>query len=441
MNGIASPPSVTSPTLHATIAFALLAFMTMVVLAVALRVEVVARGEGKVVPIARVQIVQPEFDGKITAINVTNGSLVAQGDSLIELDRTDAEAQLYTLEEELSQLAVERARLDAFANAIEQYDPLSPDFVTKTMGSFEAGHQAETKNSQEQRSLLRSQIDALLTSLARIRAGVAANAKSLDVTRAEIARVDAALASQRERLEVAKALWDRGTSSRIAFLDVKDVLINLEYEREVFLRQLDEQATYQDAAIADRRQLLSTTRNDMLRRRAEVEASRARLAQERRSAQRRFHSASLKAPLSGIVAQLDTFTIGAVAAAGSELLRIVPQNQKIEFEAMFANQDIGFVAVGQTVNIKLDAYPAERFGYIKGSVTGVAADSIEISEGKWGYAIRVTPDKTYLVVDGTRHPLKPGMTATVDVTTDERRLISYFFAPIVGVIQDALGEQ
>jgi hemolysin D len=33
------------------------------------------------------------------------------------------------------------------------------------------------------------------------------------------------------------------------------------------------------------------------------------------------------------------------------------------------------------------------------------------------------------------------MTAAVDITTDSRRLISYFFAPIVEVVQQALGER
>jgi hemolysin D len=33
------------------------------------------------------------------------------------------------------------------------------------------------------------------------------------------------------------------------------------------------------------------------------------------------------------------------------------------------------------------------------------------------------------------------MTATIDVTTDDRRIISYFFAPIVHTIEDAMGER
>ena len=33
------------------------------------------------------------------------------------------------------------------------------------------------------------------------------------------------------------------------------------------------------------------------------------------------------------------------------------------------------------------------------------------------------------------------MTAKIDVITDERRIISYFFAPIVETVQDALSER
>jgi hemolysin D len=37
--------------------------------------------------------------------------------------------------------------------------------------------------------------------------------------------------------------------------------------------------------------------------------------------------------------------------------------------------------------------------------------------------------------------LCPSMTAYVDITTDKRRLINYFFAPIVDAIFSALGER
>jgi hemolysin D len=153
------------------------------------------------------------------------------------------------------------------------------------------------------------------------------------------------------------------------------------------------------------------------------------------------NAAKLIAPTSGIVDRLAVFTIGGVAEAGAELLRVVPSNIAVEIEGTFSNQDIGFMAEGQQANIRLDAYPSERFGFLKGSVTDIAADSAEVENKQWSYIVRIAPDQAYLTVGEDRFSLRPGMTATIDVTTDDRRIISYFFAPIVRTNEDAMGER
>lgn len=91
--------------------------------------------------------------------------------------------------------------------------------------------------------------------------------------------------------------------------------------------------------------------------------------------------------------------------------------------------------------INLDVYASERFGFVTGVLSDVAADSTEATEGVWAFEVRVTPEENKLTNGSEQFTLRPGMTAAVDITTDKRRLISYFFAPIVDTIQNALGER
>ena len=138
---------------------------------------------------------------------------------------------------------------------------------------------------------------------------------------------------------------------------------------------------------------------------------------------------------------VEVFTIGAIATAGDQLLRVVPEDQAVEILATFANMDIGFVEIGQPANINLDAFPSERFGFVRGAVSDVAADSTEAAEGDWAFEV-VIDILPYDQPSGAESiELKSGMTGTIDVTTGERRLISYFFAPIVDTVQSALGER
>lgn len=433
--------NVTSPTLHATILFTIAVFASIVVMSFVFRVEVVARGEGRVVPVSRVQVVQPEFPGRITAIHVRNGMSVAQGDTLIELDPTEATVELGTISAERDRLLIEMARIEAMLQALE-LDPQTADLVVEAQDVFQVPPALSAHPYvEEQRSLLLAEVADYIASLEQITAREEANRRSESVTTANIERVNAALEIQGERLRTSERLLEQGTTSRSAFLDVQQAFTDLERERDIYLRELEQKVAQRAALDAERRRLTAERRRSLLDRRAQIDARLAALAEEQRAAERRVAAARLTAPASGVVDQLAVFTIGGVAQAGEELLRIVPTEAEIEIEAVFSNHDIGFMEVGQPAIIRLDAYPSERFGFVRGTVSDIAADSTEVSEGKWGYVVRIQPDEATLRAGSDTYSLRPGMTATIDVITDNRRIISYFFAPIVRTIQDAMGER
>ncbi|MCY1708418.1 biotin/lipoyl-binding protein [Pannonibacter sp. SL95] len=128
MTDLSSNGRVASPTLHVTILFTICVFFAILLMSFIFKVEVVARGQGRVVPITRVQVIQPEFSGRIAAIHVQNGMTVGKGDILIELDRTDATAELGKVQAEQVRLTIEKARIDAMFAALALV-PQSEDFL------------------------------------------------------------------------------------------------------------------------------------------------------------------------------------------------------------------------------------------------------------------------------------------------------------------------
>ncbi len=437
----AGPIGVASPTLHVTVLFSIAVFITTVAMSFFFRVEVVARGEGRIIPVTRVQVVQPEFQGRIVAIRVRNGTSVEKGEVLIEMDSTEAIAQLGTIKAEQDRLRIETARIDAMVGALRT-SPSHPEFFERVSTLFKPPEKLRGHPfADEQLDLLMAESEDLATSLRQIDARELAIRKSAAVTDANISRIDAALEIQAERLRTATELLSRGVSSRSAFLDVQQAHVELQRQRDVFLREREQKAAEQTALNAERRRVVTDLRSSLLKRKAQIDSRLATLSEEERTARRRVKAATLRAPVSGIVDQLQVFTVGGVTDAGTELLRIVPTDGAIELEAVFSNQDIGFLQVGQQANIRLEAYPSERFGFVRGHVSDIAADSTEVSEKQWGYVVRIAPDKTFLKAGPDRFPLRPGMTATIDVTTDTRRIISYFFAPILRTLQDAMGER
>ena len=79
-----------SPTVRITAWLLLVLFAVILGGSIIAKTEVVARGSGKLVPISRVQVVQPLADGKIIELNVNEGQTVSEGEVLVKLDPTAA---------------------------------------------------------------------------------------------------------------------------------------------------------------------------------------------------------------------------------------------------------------------------------------------------------------------------------------------------------------
>lgn len=431
-----------SPTLHLTSGLLVSVFGVAIVFACVFKIEVIARGQGRIVPLSRVQAVQTEFTGTITAINVTNGAHVAKGDVLVKFDKIEANAELAAIRSERDELTVELARIGAMLQVLKL--PMLEAEVYPLPNRTQLHLPPEFENVAgviEQRHLLQAEIAEYAASLRSIRAREKTNALSSAVVQANIGRIDELIAIQRERLDNAKRLLDTGTSSRSSFLDVLQAAVDLENSRKIYLKELDQKEGEKAALEIERQLLISGLHKSHFERRSQIAARLSALGEKQKVASRKLAASEVRAPVSGMIDQLKIFTLGGVAQSGEELLRVVPDDIGIEVEAIFPNSDIGFLKPGQHASIRLEAFPSERFGYLKGRVTGISADSRDSGGNQWIYTVRIAPLQTYLPYGSAVLPLRPGMTAQVDVTTDKRRLISYFFAPIVETLENALGER
>jgi hemolysin D len=91
---------------------------------------------------------------------------------------------------------------------------------------------------------------------------------------------------------------------------------------------------------------------------------------------------------------------------------------------------IAFLEKGQPVYLKFDAYPAERYALGHGVIRDISADTISATDKTWAYVFRVSLTSKVLNALKGDIPIVSGMTATVDIVTGKRRVISYLFEPI-----------
>jgi hemolysin D len=170
----------------------------------------------------------------------------------------------------------------------------------------------------------------------------------------------------------------------------------------------------------------------------------------------------LTAPVDGVVQQLAVHTVGGVVTPAQQLAVVVPSDVVLEIEAMVPNREIGFVHVGQDVQIKIDAFNFTRYGLLHGRVLSVSQDAIvrdvppdktkdntpgaestssEPKGQELNYVVRVSLDRTQIQLDDTLANLSPGMAVTAEIKTGSRAVITYLLSPLLRHTHDSMHER
>ena len=148
-------------------------------------------------------------------------------------------------------------------------------------------------------------------------------------------------------------------------------------------------------------------------------------------------------PQDSVVLEIGHISVGSVAKTGEALVNLVPLNEPIEAEARISPQDVGFIRQGDACKIKIDAFPFQKHGELKGVLKSIGEDTIKDparqNDGPY-YLGRITLNSTKLkkVPEDTR--LIPGMSLSVEIVVGERTVISYILYPMIQMFDESIRE-
>lgn len=245
----------------------------------------------------------------------------------------------------------------------------------------------------------------------------------------------------RERVEARKDLVEQKIVARLSYLELEQELIVMERDRIIADSRLAEVAASIAGTARQRDKAHAEFRRDRLAELAGAEARAASMRAELIKAEQRAGQQNLTAPVDGHVQELAVHTVGGVVTPAQPILVIVPDDSLLEVEAQVLNKDIGFVAEGQPVEIKLEAFPFTRYGLIEGAVLDVSSDAVEDERLGLVYTARIGLDRATIDVDGQGVRLAPGMAVTAEIKTGSRRLIEYVLGPLLQAGQESLRER
>ena len=174
---------------------------------------------------------------------------------------------------------------------------------------------------------------------------------------------------------------------------------------------------------------------------ARLDSERGALLQELRKANQHKTQLVLNAPVTGTVQELVTHTVGGVVSPAQKLMTIVPENAKVEVEALLQNKDIGFVNAGQQAEVKIETFNFTKYGLIDANILNVSNDAVEDQQLGWVFKMRLKLDQENIAVEDKLVRLTPGMSVTVEIKTGKRRLIEFFLSPLLRYKQESVRER
>ncbi len=352
-------------------------------------VDEVTHAEGRVIPSAKMQVLQNMEGGIVQKINVKQGDLVQAGQVLMNLSSTQFGAEFESRKQQVLSLMAKEARL--LAEVEEKSLVFSPEF-TEMARQYVNIENAEFVNRKMRLS-------------------------------ADLAVLENQYRNAQAELEIVKRLVDRGLEPQLEQIRTQ--------------ARVDEARTKIDAM---RRQAKSEASGELAKVSLELQPMRKTLPALADKVERTY----VKAPMKGVVNRVLVTTLGGVLRPGEPLMEIVPSDDVLVVEAQVRPQDIGFVKLGQSANVKVSAYDYSIFGSMKGSVTQISADAVskeERGQTNYYYIARIETSTSVMNSLGKKLPIIPGMQAQVDIITGNKTVLNYLLKPIIGVKENAFRER
>ena len=419
-----------SPTARAT-TWAALALLIVTISWVTFgKIDVVASAQGRLIPVDNVKTIQPAEAGVVRAILVRDGQRVRKGQLLVELDPTVSTAEAVQAQRALETAELDLARARAVLSALDG---------RRLIFTSPVGTPADI--AQNQAALARARLDDILATAATHSANQEAALAAQREAIVQAAKLTETLPLLDEQIEANEKLLAKGFVSKLKVIEMRRQRLTAARDRDIAIETSHKAAAQIEAASSGANQSRAEARANILTELTKADADRRLRLEELRKSTSRSKLQMITSPVDGTVAQLSIHTIGGVVEAVKPIMVIVPSGGNLIAEVKVLNKDIGFIRIGQSSAIKLEAFPFTRYGTINSHVEEISSDATE--EDKLGlvYVVRLILDKDSLRRDDSMVPLAAGMEVTADLKTGRRSILSFLASPVNSVVQSAARER
>jgi hemolysin D len=387
------------------------------------RVDIVAVAPGRIVLSDRSKLIQPAQSAVVKAIHVKDGDRVQAGQLLVELDATEAAADVEAAQQQQASALQESQRSERLLQAL-------------------SSRSLRTEGLHAQAAiLLQAEWSEWLSRRARLDGEMGRKQAELVTARGAVDKLQALLPIARQREADFESLRSEGAVAAHAAQD--RARERIEVERDLATQQ----ARLMEAELALEESRRAQEADEAGTRRAWTERlGKARLelgqwSQQGSKTRQREALARLSSPVSGTVQQLAVHTSGGVVTPAQVLMVVVPDLGQVVAEVSLPNADIGFVQAGQDAEVKIETFNFTRYGTVPARVLHVSADAVVDDKGHAAFTATLAFDRDRLTIDGRPVRLSAGMNVTAEIKTGRRRVMEYLWSPVAKTVGVAWRER
>jgi len=396
-----------------------IAFVAMLGLSSVLRYKVTVKAQAAIRPAGELRIVQAQVEGPILNILVTQDQRIDEGSAIAFVDDSHLRTEQSKLQTALDNTSLQVAQLQAQLNALDRQIGAEQDLLQRRQSTA----QAELRLKEREREQL------VATTAADVREAQA----KVDLAREELSRyttlAEKGIVSDLELRERQAKL----SSAEAQLTRVEAALNPSDAEIEIASENIVQQRARGEATLA----MLLRERQQLLQRMSENQTSFENYEEDLRQIAADISRAVIRAPVSGVIQEFTLRNKGQVVQEGELVARIALADNALEVKAFVAIQDIGDVAVGQPVFMRVSACPYPDYGTLQATVTAISPDAITSQDAgrlvergaRLGsttvYEVTARPEVLTLVDAGRSCKIQAGMEGRADIVSKEETVLQF----------------
>lgn len=403
--------------------------ITLIVWSGLTQVEEIAVTQGEVIPSKHVQSIQHLEGGIISKIKVVEGELVDEGQTIIILDGTAVKQDVSALKARKLSLDYQALRLRSFINNttpdfdIIEHGEGDVELIKEQMGAFESMLEAR----EQEKEVITEQITQKKSAVTGF-------------TQKQATLKDSMKLITEER-DLKQKLTKKGHISRVKFIQIQKQFNEVKNE----VQENNSELLQAQNAISEYENRLESLEANFIDQAYKelnvVDGNLTQVEENIKKLEEQVSRLEIVSPSYGFIKVLNIKTIGGVIESGQILAEIVPLEGNLILETQIQPKDIGYMKVGQDVNVKISSYDFSRYGTIDGVLEYISATTFSNDDDSRYYMGRVSISQNYVGNDPKKNLIVPGMTVQADIVTGSKSILAYLLKPIHTSVTSAFSER